>query len=81
MRAVVDAANEHAAIGHKLRLWVLSGQVLMDLPHYPGWIEGDAVPIHPEHYANFKLLREHAQDLDWSLLCPGKVDDEKVRWR
>ena len=81
MRAVVDAANEHAAIGRKLRLWVLSGQVLMDLPHYPGWIEGDAVPIHPEHYANFKLLREHAQDCDWSLLCPGKVDDEKVRWR
>lgn len=50
----------------------------MDLPHHPGWIEGDAVPIHPEHYANYKLLREEAQDLDWSLLCPGKVDDAEV---
>ncbi|VDC01135.1 unnamed protein product [Peniophora sp. CBMAI 1063] len=77
VRTVVEAAKERASSGHRLRLWVLSGQVLMDLPHYPGWIEGDAVPIHPEHYSNFKYMREQAQELDWSLLCPGKVDDAK----
>lgn len=51
----------------------------MDLPFHPGWIEGDALPLHPEHYANYKLLREQAQDLDWSLMCPAKIDEGEVR--
>ncbi|VDC01134.1 unnamed protein product [Peniophora sp. CBMAI 1063] len=76
VRAVVEAAKEvTAASGKSPRLWVLSGQVLMDLPYHPGWIEGDAIPVHPEHYPNYKLLREEAQELDWSLMCPAKIDE------
>lgn len=50
----------------------------MDLSFHPGWIEGDALPVHPEHYVNYKLLREEAQNLDWSLMCPAKIDEGEV---
>ncbi len=57
----------------------MSGQVLLDIPGYKGKIEGDVIPIHPEHYKNYEFLQNDAKDVDWSLLCPGKIDAGEVR--
>jgi len=78
IQAVVAAVKETQALdpGRKaLRLWILSGQVLMDIPGLNGRIVGDYLPIHPEHYKNYEFLRQNATDIDWSLLCPAKVFD------
>jgi putative NADH-flavin reductase len=78
--AVIQAANDvSTSRGTPLRLWVLSGQVLMDLPVH-GCIEGAIFPVHPEHHANYKRLQDEGSALDWSLLCPGKVSEGKVRF-
>ena len=63
----------------RIRLWVVSGQVLMDIPGGRGRIEGDIFPIHPEHYKNYAFLQQDARDVDWSLLCPGRIDRGEVR--
>ena len=63
----------------RIRLWVVSGQVLMDIPGGAGRIEGDVFPIHPEHYKNYAFLQQDARDVDWSLLCPGRIDQGEVR--
>lgn len=57
----------------------MSGQVLMDIPGYRGKIEGDVIPIHPEHYKNYDFLQKDTKDVDWGLLCPGKIDAGEVR--
>ena len=62
-----------------IRLWVLSGQVLLDIPGGKGRIEGDVFPIHPEHYQNYAFLQQDARDVDWSLLCPGRIEHGEVR--
>ncbi|MDI1489319.1 MAG: hypothetical protein OHK93_008597 [Ramalina farinacea] len=62
-----------------IRLWVLSGQVLLDIPGGRGKIEGDVIPIHPEHYQNYAFLQQDARDVDWSLLCPGRIEEGEVR--
>ena len=74
-------ANPSARRERPIRLWVMSGQVLMDIPGYGarGMIEGDVFPIHPEHYKNYEFLQQDAWDVDWSLLCPGKLDQGEVR--
>ncbi|KAI0027471.1 hypothetical protein K488DRAFT_74522 [Vararia minispora EC-137] len=73
VRTVIDAAREASATrATPVRLWVLSGQVLMDIPAL-GTIEGNIIPVHPEHHLNYSTLRERGDSVDWSLLCPGKV--------
>ena len=62
-----------------LRVWVLSGQVLLDIPGANGKIEGDIFPIHPEHYKNYAYLQKEGDELDWSVLCPGKILEGEVR--
>ena len=62
-----------------IRLWVLSGEVLMDIPGKKGVIEGDIIPIHPEHYKNYAFLRQEASDVDWNLLRPGRIEMGEVR--
>ncbi|KAI0314855.1 hypothetical protein OF83DRAFT_1165040 [Amylostereum chailletii] len=78
VRSVVSAAkrvqSSRSADARTLRLWALSGQVLLDIPEGGGKIEGDIIPIHPEHYANYAYILQNASELDWSLLCPGKID-------
>ena len=80
---IIDAIKEVQAARSKMsrpiRLWVMSGQVLMDIPGYRGKIEGDVFPIHPEHYKNYEFLQKDAKNVDWSLLCPGKIDAGEVR--
>ena len=54
----------------KIRLWVLSGEVLLDYPHpYPyvkkGAMLGDYMPVHPEHYKNRDYLMRNAEEIDW----------------
>lgn len=43
--------------------------------------EGEVYPIHPEHYRDYGFLREGEgeKDVDWSLLCPKKVEGGEVR--
>ena len=79
IRAVkeVQGARRHDAA--PIRLWVLSGQVLLDIPGGRGRIEGDIIPIHPEHYHNYAFLQQEATDVDWSLLCPGRIEQGEVR--
>lgn len=86
VRCIIDAVKEvqssrriSTSSARPLRLWVMSGQVLMDIPGYRGKIEGDVFPIHPEHYKNYEFLQKDAKDVDWSLLCPGKIDAGEVR--
>ena len=82
VRCIISAIKEVQNSRRKpqpIRLWVLSGQVLMDIPGYAGKIEGDVFPIHPEHYKNYAFLQQDANDVDWSLLCPGKIDAGEVR--
>ena len=82
VRSIINAVKEVQASRRKpspIRLWVLSGQVLMDIPGYAGKIEGDVFPIHPEHYKNYAFLQQDANNVDWSLLCPGKIDAGEVR--
>lgn len=84
VRCIIDALREVQASGLRkglrgIRLWVISGQVVMDIPEYKGMIQGDVFPIHPEHYKNYEFLQNDAKDVDWSLLCPGKIDAEEVR--
>lgn len=62
-----------------IRLWVLSGQVLLDIPGGRGKIEGDVIPLHPEHYQNYAFLQQDARDVDWSLPCPGRIEEGEVR--
>lgn len=80
-RSSTNSTSEQRSNQRPLRLWLLSGQVLLDIPDgrsNPPRIEGDVLPIHPEHYANYAYVKEHGASLDWSLLCPGKVDDGEV---
>ncbi len=84
VRCIINAVKEVQASRPQkglrgIRLWVMSGQVLMDIPGYRGKIEGDVIPIHPEHYKNYEFLQKDAKDVDWSLLCPGKIDAGEVR--
>ena len=83
VRCIIDAIKEVQAARPKfsrpIRLWVMSGQVLMDIPGFKGKIEGDVFPIHPEHYKNYDFLQIDAKNVDWSLLCPGKIDAGEVR--
>ena len=83
VRFIIDAIKEvHATRSRKIRpirLWVMSGQVLMNFPGFKGKLEGDVFPIHPEHYKNFEFLQKDAKGVDWSLLCPGKIDAGEVR--
>jgi len=79
VRCVIDAIKEVQKGRRPIRLWVMSGQVLMDIPGYGGKIEGDVFPIHPEHYKNYEFLQKDAGDVDWSLLCPGRLDAGEVR--
>lgn len=85
VRCTIEAVKEVQASrsprngAQGIRLWIMSGQVLMDLPGYAGKIEGDVFPIHPEHYKNYDFLQKDARDVDWSLLCPGKIDEGEVR--
>ena len=61
-----------------LRVWIVSGQVILDLPDRPGKIEGDYMPIHPEHYKNYAHVKTQARNLDWSFICPGRVVEGEV---
>ena len=83
VRCIINAVKEVQAsrpvTSKPIRLWVMSGQVLLDIPGYAGKIEGDVFPIHPEHYKNYEFLQKDAKDVDWSLLCPGKIDQGEVR--
>ena len=83
VRCIINAIKEVQASRPKrskpIRLWVMSGQVLMDIPAYAGKNEGDVFPIHPEHYKNYEFLQKDAKDVDWSLLCPGRMDKGEVR--
>ena len=83
IRCIVAAIKEVQASRHlgatPIRLWVLSGQVLLDIPGGRGKIEGDVFPIHPEHYQNHAFLQQDARDVDWSLLCPGRIEEGEVR--
>lgn len=83
VRCIINAVKEVQASrpprSRPIRLWVVSGQVLMDIPGYGGKIEGDVFPIHPEHYNNYEFLQKDAKDVDWSLLCPGKIEEGEVR--
>ena len=83
VRCIINAIKEVQASRPKrsrpIRLWVMSGHVLMDIPAYAGKIEGDVFPIHPEHYKNYEFLQKDAKDVDWSLLCPGRMDKGEVR--
>ena len=83
VRCIINAIKEVQASRPKrsrpIRLWVMSGHVLMDIPAYPGKIEGDVFPIHPEHYKNYDFLQKDAKNVDWSLQCPGRMDKGEVR--
>lgn len=84
---VIDAAVEVQASrdaspgqAQRLRLWNVAGQVLLDMPGYPGKIIGDVIHVHPEHYANYAYLLEHGTTLDWSVICPGGVAHAEVSY-
>ena len=81
IRCIIGAIREVQAVERwgspPIRLWVLSGQVLLNIPG--GKMEGDIIPIHPEHYNNYSFLQQDARDVNWSLLCPGKIDRGEVR--
>ena len=62
-----------------LKLWVLSGQALRDIPKMKGMIGRDAIPIHPKYYKDYAFLKDQAQDMDWSLLSPGRIEMGEVR--
>ena len=84
-RTLIEAANHEQAqrkVANKspLRVWIVSGQVIMDLPGRSGKIEGDYMPIHPEHYKNYAHVKAQAQGLDWSFICPGRVSEGEVGW-
>lgn len=59
-------------------MWVMSGQVMVDIPVEE---EGEVYPIHPEHYWDYGFLREGVgeKDVDWSLLCPKTMEGGEVR--
>ena len=83
VRCIINAAKEVQSTrkdrAKGIKLWIMSGQVLMDIPGYGGKIGGDVIPIHPEHYKNYNFLQKDARDVDWTLLCPGKFDEGDVR--
>lgn len=80
-QSIVGAAQEAQAWRREqpIRLWVLSGQALTDVPEKNSGIESKVVPIHPKYYKNYAFLRQEAQDVNWSLLCPGRIEMEEVR--
>ena len=83
IRCIINAVKEvqltRRLAGPPIRVWILSGQVLLDIPGAGGRIEGDIFPIHPEHYQNYAFLQQDARDVDWSLLCPGRIEQGEVR--
>ncbi len=62
-----------------IRLWVLSGQVLVDFPSRRGGGEGDVVAVHPKYYKNYAFLQQDARDVDWSLMGQGRMEMGEVR--
>ena len=64
-----------------IKLWVLSGPALRVIPRTTkDVIYGrDVVPIHPKYYKNYAFLRQEAQDVDWRLRPPGRIETGEVR--
>ncbi|KAH8827536.1 hypothetical protein DL96DRAFT_1708875 [Flagelloscypha sp. PMI_526] len=87
VRTVVDAAvqvqKKRSAEGKSpLRVWAVSGLVLMDHPlsHTPKRPMSDLLPFfHPETKVNWNYFKENGATLDWSLLCPGMIRDGDPR--
>ena len=83
VRCIINAVKEVQASrplrSRPIRLWVMSGQVLREIPGSAGKIEGDVFPIHPDHYKNYEFLQKDAKNVDWSLLCPGRIEQGEVR--
>lgn len=84
VRCIITAIKEVQSAkryrGPSIRLWVLSGQVLLDVPGgAKGRIEADIIPIHPEHYHNYAFLQQDACNLNWSRLCPRESEKGDVR--
>ena len=83
IRTIVAAIKEVQAVGRyghpPFRLWVLSGQVMLDIPVLKGILQGNIIPIYPEHYRNYSFLQQDAGDVDWNMLCPGKISNGEVR--
>ncbi|KAH8832135.1 hypothetical protein DL96DRAFT_1525010 [Flagelloscypha sp. PMI_526] len=88
VRTVVDAAvrvqTKRTREGKSpLRVWNVSGLVVMDYPpssSSPQLCMADLLPfIHPEHKANLQYFKQHGDTLDWSILCPGLIYDGDPR--
>lgn len=62
-----------------VRLWALSGEILVDIPRKKDVMEGDVIPIHPKYYKDYAFLRQEAHDMDWRLVCPGRMEMAEVR--
>ncbi|KAL9101381.1 MAG: hypothetical protein Q9163_003362 [Psora crenata] len=83
IRCIINAIKEVQATrpagATPIRLWLLSEQVLLDIPGGKGRVEGDVIPVHPEYYKSYAFLQPEASDVDWTLLCPGKIEHGEVR--
>ncbi|KAL9129525.1 MAG: hypothetical protein Q9217_002049 [Psora testacea] len=79
IKAIKEVQASRPSNAALIRLWVISGQVLLDIPGGNGKIKGDVFPIHPEHYHNYAFLQQDAKDVDWSVLCPGRIERGEVR--
>ncbi|KAH8813654.1 hypothetical protein DL96DRAFT_1472284, partial [Flagelloscypha sp. PMI_526] len=87
VRTVVDAAvqvqKKRTAEGKPpLRVWNVSGLVLMDYPPSPTPKKSmsDLLPFfHPENKVNWNYFKDHGTTLDWSFLCPGLIHDGDPR--
>lgn len=84
-----NRSNEMSGNGKKIcyrqqqpiKLWVLSGPALKVIPRTTKDVilGRDVVPIHPKYYKNYAFLREEAQDVDWRLRPPGRIETGEVR--
>ncbi|KAL6721760.1 hypothetical protein ACLMJK_000865 [Lecanora helva] len=77
VRCIIEAIKEVQSTRPRkmrpIKFWVMSGQVLVDIPGYRGKTEADVFPVHPKHYKDYEFLQKDG------FLSLGKIDSGEVR--
>jgi nucleoside-diphosphate-sugar epimerase len=74
IKGVAAARQYRGKSSPPIRVWMLSGQGMLDYPPNPKKLISDVFPLFPEHRGNFELIKKvDPDDVQWSLLCATQM--------
>lgn len=70
IKGVTAARQSRGGASPPIRVWMLSGLVILNYPTNPTKLIGDYVPMFREHRGNWHLIeKSDPADIKWSLFC------------